>query len=102
MKILLVVSYEVPAFTRQTRIRVGNRRSRDDDSCVSKRSDVQTFSTFAPRAPVRRSIVMAGTTRQPLSPEARRQLREAVIERLRPFAWPDTRFVHDLDHFLPA
>ena len=45
---------------------------------------------------------MAGTTREPLSPDARRQLREAVIERLRPFAWPDTRFVHDLNHFLPA
>src|SRR5258708_28079563 len=48
------------------------------------------------------SVVMAGTTREPLSPDARRQLREAVIERLRPFAWPDTRFVHDLNHFLPA
>jgi 5-formyltetrahydrofolate cyclo-ligase len=45
---------------------------------------------------------MNETTREPLSSDARRRLREAVIERLRPFAWPDTRFVHDLTHFLPA
>ena len=37
-----------------------------------------------------------------LSPDERQQIREEVMAQLRPYAFPDTRFVYDISQFLPA
>lgn len=37
-----------------------------------------------------------------LSADERQQIREKVMAKLRPYAFPDTRFVYDISQFLPA